>query len=111
MDLLLLGAGMGIVGGLLPSPLHLIALTQVVLDKWIRALLVLVAAPLIIEGALLVATLLFYQYIPLNIAHYMAYVGGAVLLFFAISSLIKMRGKTHEELAESKSFTYSSVTV
>ena len=31
MDLLLLGAGMGIVGGLLPSPLHLISLTQVAL--------------------------------------------------------------------------------
>ena len=45
MDLLLLGLGMGIVGGLFPSPLHLIALAQVALGRWTRGILILVGPP------------------------------------------------------------------
>ena len=41
MDLLILGAGMGIVGGMFPNPLHMIALTQVALGRWGRAIFVL----------------------------------------------------------------------
>jgi hypothetical protein len=39
MDLLLLGAGKGIVGGMIPCPIHFIALTQVALNRWLAAVL------------------------------------------------------------------------
>jgi len=111
MDLLLLGLGTGIVGGLIPSPLHLIALTQVALNRWLRAILVLLGPPLVIDGALLVVTFFFYQYIPHNIAHSVAYVGGVALLAFGGYSLIEMRSKSQEEMARSGTMSYASVTV
>lgn len=106
----MLGAGLGVVGGLIPSPLHLIALTQVALDKWGRAIVILLVPPLIIDGALLVITILFYQLIPLNIAHYAGYVGGAVLIAFACSSLFAKHGKTDEEIAASRKLTYAAIS-
>ena len=45
MDLLILGAGMGVVGGMLPNPLQMIALTQVALGRWARAIFVLIVPP------------------------------------------------------------------
>ena len=110
MDLLLLGAGMGIVGGLIPSPLHMIALAQVALNRRARAILILVGPPLAIDGALLLVIFFFYQYVPQNIAHYVAYVGGAVLLGFAGFSLAEMRQKSPEELANSVALTAASVS-
>jgi len=110
MQLLLLGAGMGIVGGLVPSPLHLIALTQVALGRWPRAISILILPPLIIDGALLAATLFFFRYIPHNISHSIASVGGVTLLGLAGYALYSMRGKTHEELAESAPLTYASIS-
>ncbi len=111
MDLLLMGLGMGIVGGLIPSPLHLISLTQVALNRWLRGITILVAPPLVVDGGLLLVTLLFVQYVPHGIAHKVAYVGGTALIGFALYSLVGMRGKTKEEMAKSASLTYSSVTV
>jgi hypothetical protein len=110
MQLLLLGVGMGIVGGLVPSPLHLIALAQVALGRWPRAIAILILPPLAIDGLLLAATLLFYRYIPRGIAHDVAYVGGVTLISLATYSLISLRAQTHEELAESKTLTYVSVS-
>jgi hypothetical protein len=110
MQLLLLGAGMGIVGGLVPSPLHLIALSQVALGRWPRALSILILPPLVIDGALLAATLFFYRLIPRGIAHDVAYVGGVTLISLAAYSLLSARGKNHQELAESSALTYASVT-
>jgi hypothetical protein len=110
MQLLLLGAGMGIVGGLVPSPLHLIALSQVALGRWPRALAILILPPLAIDGALLAATLFFYQLIPRGIAHDVAYVGGVTLISLAAYSLLATRGKSHDELAKSSALTYASVT-
>ena len=111
MDLLLLGAGMGIVGGLFPSPLHLIALAQVALNRWARAILILVGPPLAVDGALLVVTFFFYQYVPHHIAHGVAYVGGVALMGFAGYSLYEMRGKSREEMAQSSKLTYAGVSV
>ena|SRR5208337_258942 len=110
MDLLLLGAGMGIVGGMIPSPLHFIALTQVALKRWLRAILILVGPPVVVDGAMLVVTFFFYHYIPQSIAHYVAYLGGVVLIGFASYSLNAMRGKTQGEMANSATLTYASVT-
>jgi len=101
---------MGIVGGLIPSPLHLISLTQVALDRWGRAILILLGPPLAVDGALLVATLAFYRYIPPNIAHYVGYVGGVVVLAFGTYALLGLRQKSQDELAESTPLTYASVT-
>jgi threonine/homoserine/homoserine lactone efflux protein len=109
MELLLLGAGMGIVGGLFPSPLHMIALAQVALNRWLRALLVLIGAPLLIDGVLLLITFFFYQYIPRNIAHSVEYVGGTVVMAFATYSLLESRGKTREQMADSPAMSYASV--
>src|SRR3990172_12585999 len=110
MGLLLLGAGIGIVGGLIPIPLHLIALTQVALNRWRRAILVLVGPPLIVDGALLLLTFFFYRHIPHNIAHSVAYGGGIVLLAFGGFSLVEMRRKSKEEMARSSTLTYGSVS-
>jgi uncharacterized membrane protein YqgA involved in biofilm formation len=110
MQLLLIGAGMGIVGGLVPSPLHLIALAQVSLGRWARAIAILILPPLAIDGALLAATLFFYQIIPHNIAHDVAYVGGLTLIALAGYALYSMRRRTHEELAASAALTYASVS-
>jgi len=111
MDLLLLGAGMGIVGGLVPSPLHLIALTQVALNRWSRAIFVMLGPPLTVDGALLVLTFFFYRFVPHNIAHDVAYVGGVVLTGFAAYALAQMRRKTHEQMASSAALTSASVAV
>lgn len=111
MDLLLLGAGTGIVGGLIPSPLHLIALAQVAIRRWTRAILILVGPPLVIDGALLLVTFFSYQYVPNKIAHYVAYLGGVILIAFGGFSLAAMRRKSHEEVAGSAALTYASVSV
>jgi hypothetical protein len=111
MDLLLLGAGMGIVGGLMPSPLHLISLTQVALNRWARAIFVLIVPPLAVDGVLLIVTLFFYRYVPRTIAHRVAYAGGLIVVVLAIYTLLEMRSSTRNELAESRTLTYASVSV
>lgn len=111
MDLLLLGMGMGIVGGLIPSPLHMISLTQVALNRWMRAIFILIGPPLVIDGALLVVTFFFYQYVPHTIAHDVAYVGGAVLIGFAVYALVEMQRKTQEQMANSSALTVAGVSV
>jgi hypothetical protein len=111
MDLLLLGAGMGIVGGLLPGPLHMLALAQVALGRWLRGIFVLIVPPLVVDGALLLVTVFFFRLIPTGIAHYVAYVGGVALIGFASYGLWEMRHKAREEMADSVAFTYGGVTV
>ena len=111
MDLLLLGLGMGVVGGLIPSPIHLIALTQVALNRWLRAIAILLGPPLAIDGALLVMTFFFYQYVPHSIAHYVAYLGGTALVGFGTYSLVQLRRRSQEELSKSATLSYASVTV
>jgi hypothetical protein len=101
---------MGIVGGLIPSPLHLIALAQVALNRWMRALGILVGPPLVVDGALLVVTFFFYRYVPHSIAHDVAYVGGLVLVGFASYALVEMRRKSQAEMADSIVLTYASVS-
>ncbi|MGH9468968.1 MAG: LysE family transporter [Terriglobia bacterium] len=109
MKLLILGAGMGIVGGLVPSPLHLIALTQVGLNRWRRAIMILIGPPLLIDGALLVLMLFFFRFVPHHIAHAVAYAGGVILLLMGSYSLYEMRRKSREEIEKSQSLTYVSV--
>ncbi len=111
MDLLLLGAGMGIVGGLFPSPLHMIALSQVALGRWGRAINVLIGAPLLVDGCLLLVTCFFYRFIPAGIAHFVAYIGGTLLIGFAGFALWERRGKSPQEMANSASLTYASLSV
>jgi hypothetical protein len=89
---------MGIVGGLIPSPLHLIALTQVTSGRGVRAALVLVGPPMLVDGVFLLITFFFYQHIPLAFAHYTAYAGGVALAAFGGISLWKAprrSSKTH----------------
>ncbi len=111
MDLLIIGVGMGIVGGVVPSPLHMIALSEVALGHWARALRVLIGAPLLIDGCLLLVTLFFFRFIPAGIAHYVAYFGGASLVGFATYSLWELRTKTHHQMAESTALNYASLSV
>ncbi len=95
----------------MPSSLHLIALAQVALNRWARAVMILVGLPLIIDGALLLITFFFYRHVPHYVAHYIAYVGGGVLVAFAVYSLVEIRRKTQEERARSAALTYASVSV
>ncbi|MGO8786813.1 MAG: hypothetical protein ACLQVL_05440 [Terriglobia bacterium] len=111
MDLLILGAGMGIVGGMFPNPLHMIALTQVALGRWGRAIFVLMGPPLVVDGAFLFVTLFFFRFIPFGIVHYVAYVGGSIVIGFASYALWELRRKTQEEMATSAVYTFTGVTV
>jgi len=111
MDLLILGAGMGIVGGLLPNPLKMIALAHVALGRWPRAIFVLIVPPLVVDTALLLITLFFFRFIPLGIAHYVAYVGGVALIGFGSYALWQMKDKTRREMADSGTFAYAGVSV
>ena len=111
MDLLLLGVGTGIAGGLFPSPLHLIALAQIALQHRARALAILIGLPLVVDGGLLLVTFFFYQHVPHSITHYVAYGGGVALIGFAIYALIETRGKSRDQMAESSKLTYASVSV
>ncbi len=111
MDLLILGAGMGIVGGMFPNPLHMIALTQIALGRWGRAIFVLTGPPLVVDGAFLFVTLFFFRLIPLGIVHYVAYVGGLIVIGFASYALWELRRKTQEEMATSAMYTFTGVSV
>jgi hypothetical protein len=111
MDLLILGAGMGIVGGMLPSPLHMIALSEAAWGRWGRALFVLTGPPLVVDAAFLFVSLFFFRFIPLGMVHYVAYAGGLVLIGYASYSLWELRRKTQEEMANSGAFTLTGVSV
>jgi len=92
MSLLILGAGLGMVGGFLPSPLRIIAFGQAVLGRWWRALLVLLGPPLVIDGAFLVFAWACLRFVPLSFVHWVAYVGGAGLIVYAVYSLWRATG-------------------
>jgi len=111
MELFLIGAGMGIVGGLFPSPLHMICLSQVALGRWVRGFFVLIVPPLVVDGCLLLVTLFSFRFVPPGIAHYVAYAGGTVVISFAGYGLWELRHKTQEEMADSAVLGYASVSV
>jgi hypothetical protein len=111
MDLFILGAGMGIVGGILPNPLQLIALTQASLGRWGRAIFVVLVPPLAVDAAFLIATLLFFRLIPLDIAHYIAYAGGLLVTAFAGYGLWTSRQTGQQKAADLKAYTFAGVTV
>ncbi len=102
---------MGAVGGLLPSPLHLIALTQIALGRRLKAAWVLVAPPVAVDAVFLVVTYFFFQIIPPSIAHYTAYAGGVALMGFGVCLLWKHPRKNPEKSEHSWNLTYSSLTL
>jgi hypothetical protein len=65
----------------------------------------------VIDGALLLLTFFFYQHVPQNVAHRVAYVGGGVLVAFGTYSLVETRRKSQEEMARSAMMSYASVSV
>lgn len=97
MQLFLLGFGLGVVGGLVPTPLHLIALTQMTLKNWVRATWVIVAPPTLIDAGFFLVAYFFYQIIPPSIAHYTAYAGGAALAGFGAYLLLENPGNGKEK--------------
>lgn len=111
MELLLLGFGMGVVGGLVPSPLHFIALTQMTLERWVRAAWVLVGPPFAVDAVFLAITYFFYQLIPPSIAHYTAYAGGAALIGFGAHLLLSGPKKGVEKKEYSWNLTYGSLSL
>ncbi len=99
MQLFLLGFGLGVVGGLLPTPLHLIALTQMTLKHWGRAVWVLVAPPTVIDALFFLIAFFFYQLIPPAVAHYTSYAGGVALAGFGAYLLWENPRKGQEKKA------------
>jgi hypothetical protein len=89
----------------------MIALTQVALGRWGRAIFVLTGPPLVVDGAFLFVTLFFFRLIPLGIVHYVAYVGGLIVIGFASYALWELRRKTQEEMATSAMYTFTGVSV
>ncbi|TAM79474.1 MAG: hypothetical protein EPN47_16855 [Acidobacteria bacterium] len=111
MQLFLLGFGMGVVGGLVPTPLHLIALTQMTLKRWGRAAWVMVGPPTLIDAILLLVTYFFYQIIPPDVAHYTSYAGGTALAGFGAYLLWGGRGSGVEKNACSWRLTHGSLAL
>jgi hypothetical protein len=89
----------------------MIALTQAALGRWARAIFVLMGPPLVVDGIFLLLTLFFFRFISLGIVHYVAYVGGLVLVGFASYSLWGLHRKTQEEIANSAAYTLPGVFV
>lgn len=102
---------MGVAGGMLPTPLHLIALTQMTLRRRVRAAWILVAPPTVIDAVFLLITYFFYQLIPPRIAHDMAYAGGAALIGFGIYLMWERPGKGAEKKDYSWKLSYGSLTL
>lgn len=111
MQLFLLGLGMGIVGGLVPTPLHLIALTQMTVKNWVRAAWVLVAPPTLVDAVFFVITYFFYELIPPRVAHYTAYAGGAALAGFGAYLLWQNPRSRSEKKEYSWKLSYGSLTL
>ncbi|HEV2382646.1 MAG TPA: hypothetical protein VG206_23000 [Terriglobia bacterium] len=111
MDLLILGAGMGLVGGLLPNPLQMIALAEAALGRWGRAIFVLTVPPLVVDNAFLFMTLLFFRLIPLEVVRYIACAGGLLVTGFAIRGLWELRRRRQEKLPNPSGYTLASVSV
>lgn len=111
MDLLILGAGMGVVGGILPNPLQVIALTQAALGRWGRAIFVLTVPSLVVDNAFLFMTLLFFRLIPLGVVRYIACAGGLLVTGFAVHGLWDLRRKRQEKSANPAGYTLASVSV
>ena len=111
MQLFLLGFGMGVVGGLLPTPLHLIAVTQMTLKRWGRAAWVIVGPPTAIDIVFFLIAYFFYQFIPPSIAHYTAYGGGAALAGFGAYLMVARPGKKPEKKEYSWKLTYGNITL
>lgn len=111
MELFFLGLGMGVVGGLVPTPLHLIAVTQITLERWARAAWVLVGPPTAVDAVFFLIAYFSYQLIPPTIARYTAYAGGAALISFGAYLLGARQGKNPERKDHSWHLTYGSLTV
>lgn len=111
MDLLLLGMGMGVVGGMLPNPLRLMALTQIAAGRWARFFFIQLVPPLVVDGGFLLLTLFFVRFIPFAVIHYIAYLGGAVVISFALHTLWELRRRTGEEVGRSESYSLAGVAV
>jgi hypothetical protein len=111
MQLFLLGLGMGVVGGLIPTPLHLIALTQMTLKHWGRAAWVLVGPTTLIDVGFFLITFFFFQIIPRGIAHYTGYAGGAALAGFGAYLLWAGGGTDAERKGYSWRLSYRSLTL
>lgn len=111
MQLFLLGFGMGVVGGLLPTPLHLIGLTQMTLKRWVRAAWVLVAPPAGIDAVFFLIAFFFYQLIPPGVAHYTSYGGGVALAAFGAYLLWGNPRKSPEKCVRSWKLSPGSLTL
>ncbi len=99
------------VGGMLPNPLQVIALTQAAAARWDRAIFVLTVPPLVIDGAFLSTTLLFSRLMPLGIVHYIAYAGGALVTGFASYGLWDLRRERLARTVSSPAYTFAGVSV
>lgn len=110
MELFFLGLGMGVAGGLVPTPLHLIALTQMTLERWSRAAWVLVGPPTAIDAVFLLIAYFSYQLIPPRVAHYTAYAGGMALMGFGIYLIWAHPRKSPEKRDHSWNLTYASLS-
>ena len=64
-----------------------------------------------VDGAFLFVTLFFFRFIPFGIVHYVAYVGGLIVIGFASYALWELRRKTQEEMANSAVYTFTGVSV
>ena len=111
MDLLILGAGMGVVGGMLPNPLQIIALAQAALGRWARAIFVLTIPPLVVDAAFLLMTLFFSRLIPLGVVRYIAYVGGVLVTASAALGLLHLRREEQGQAENPAAYGLASVCV
>jgi putative Mn2+ efflux pump MntP len=111
MQLFLLGLGMGVGGGLVPTPLHLIAVTQMTLKNWVRAVWVLIAPVSLVDAVFFLIAYFCYQLIPPHIAHYTAYAGGVALAGFGAYLLWENPRKGVKKKQYSWKLNFGSLTL
>lgn len=90
MTFLLLGAAIGFVSGVSPGPVLTLVVTETMKGGWLRGAAV-AAGPLLADGPIIVVAVLVMHELPPGFVPAISLVGGAFLLYLAVTSALNAR--------------------
>jgi threonine/homoserine/homoserine lactone efflux protein len=90
LSFLLVGAGIGFVAGVSPGPVLTLVLAETLRGGWLRGSAV-AAGPLLCDGPIIVLALLVLAQLPQEFVRAVSLIGGAFLLYLAITTFINSR--------------------
>jgi threonine/homoserine/homoserine lactone efflux protein len=90
LNFLLLGAGIGFVAGVSPGPVLTLVVAETLRGGWLRGSAV-AAGPLLCDGPIIVLALLVLAQLPQELVRLVSLIGGAFLLYLAITTLLNSR--------------------